>query len=109
MRSTHCIILILLCIALAIATLAGEPKKANPNIWVVDIEGTIGPATSDYVLRAFSKAQESNAKLIILKMNTPGGLDNAMRDIIKAILSSDIAVASYVGPKGARHPTQGPK
>ncbi len=59
------------------------------------------------MLRGIADAEEADAKLVVLRMNTPGGLDNAMRDIIEAILSSDVPVASYVGPKGARAASAG--
>ncbi len=87
---------------------AGEQTAPAPgSIWVVEIDGAIGPATSDYILRGFKKAQESSASLIVIRMNTPGGLDTSMRDIIEGILGSDIPVVSYVSPKGARAASAG--
>ncbi|MEN8259406.1 MAG: nodulation protein NfeD [Pseudomonadota bacterium] len=73
----------------------------------IDIDGAIGPATTDYVVRAIDKAVERNADLIILRMDTPGGLDSAMRDIIKKILASPVPVVSYVSPGGARAASAG--
>ncbi|MGR9105795.1 MAG: NfeD family protein [Gammaproteobacteria bacterium] len=73
----------------------------------IDIDGAIGPATADYVVRAIDKAVERNADLILLRMDTPGGLDAAMRDIIKKILASPIPVAGYVSPGGARAASAG--
>ena len=107
MRPTYCALLIILTIALGEVTPAEESNVGFGGIWIVDIKGAIGPATSDYILRAFEAAQAADARLIVLRMNTPGGLDNAMRDIIQAVLSSDIPVASYVGPKGARAASAG--
>lgn len=77
------------------------------KIWLINIEGAIGPATSDYVIRGFEEAELNDASLIVLQMDTPGGLDGAMRDIIQQILSSTIPVVSYVGPKGARAASAG--
>lgn len=73
----------------------------------LDIDGPIGPATSDYLHRAMAQAQESGAELIVLRMDTPGGLDSAMRDIIKDILASTVPVVSYVAPNGARAASAG--
>ena len=107
MKTTFRLPFFLLAIALTLVTSAEEPQAATQGIWVIDIDGAIGPATSDYVLRGIADAEEADAKLVVLRMNTPGGLDNAMRDIIEAILSSDVPVASYVGPKGARAASAG--
>jgi len=107
MKTTFSLPFFLLAIALALVTSAEEPQATTQGIWVIDIDGAIGPATSDYVLRGIADAEEADAKLVVLRMNTPGGLDNAMRDIIEAILSSDVPVVSYVGPKGARAASAG--
>lgn len=71
------------------------------------IDGPIGPATSDYFSRSLEKAIEQGAGLIILQMDTPGGLDLSMRDIIREILASPIPVAGYVAPNGARAASAG--
>lgn len=74
---------------------------------VLGIKGPIGPAISDYVVRGMQKAAETEASLIILQMDTPGGFDHSMRDIIRHILSSPVPVVSYVSPSGSRAASAG--
>jgi membrane-bound serine protease (ClpP class) len=74
---------------------------------LLEINGPIGPATSHYVVRGLDAAEKSGARLVILEIDTPGGLDSAMRDIIRAILASPVPVVGYVSPPGARAASAG--
>lgn len=85
---------------------ADQGASAWPVVQL-EIDGTVGPATSDYIRRNFDKALETGAKMIILRIDTPGGLDASMREIIKKIVASPVPVVGYVAPKGARAASAG--
>lgn len=77
------------------------------DVHVLSVKGAISPASADYLLRGIAKSADAEAKLIIIEMDTPGGLDTSMRDIIKAILASPVPVVTYVAPEGARAASAG--
>lgn len=83
------------------------PALAQQSIWLVDIKGPIGPATADRVTRTLDQAVADSVPAVILRMDTPGGLDQAMRDIIQAILASPVPVIGYVAPSGSRAASAG--
>jgi membrane-bound serine protease (ClpP class) len=74
---------------------------------VLEIDGAIGPPIADYIVQELRTAKPETAGLIILRMNTPGGLDSSMRQIVSAILASPVPVATYVAPNGARAASAG--
>ena len=87
--------------------LFAPPATAEGNIVVLEVTGGIGVATADYVTSGIEHAAETGAELIIIEMDTPGGLMASMDDIIKAILGSEVPVATYVTPAGARAASAG--
>ncbi|MPZ54919.1 MAG: nodulation protein NfeD [Rhizobiales bacterium] len=86
---------------------AQEPSPRPGAAVLLDVEGAIGPATTDYLRQGFDAAVKRDAAVIILRMDTPGGLDSAMRDIIRDVLASRIPVITYVSPSGARAASAG--
>jgi membrane-bound serine protease (ClpP class) len=83
------------------------PRAAARSATLLQIEGAIGPATARYFVRGLDAAQAGGSSLVILQIDTPGGLDTSMRDIIRAILASPIPVVTYVAPSGARAASAG--
>ncbi len=79
----------------------------RPHVAKLTVSGPIGPATTDYLTRSMARAADAGAQLIVIEMDTPGGLDAATRDIIKAILASPVPVATYVHPAGSRAASAG--
>jgi membrane-bound serine protease (ClpP class) len=86
---------------------AQDKAAAGPRGMLLPVQGPIGPATSDFFVRKVRAAQESGAELIIVRIDTPGGLETAMRDMVQAILAADIPIVSYVAPSGARAASAG--
>lgn len=84
----------------------GQERVRTPAM-VVHLDGVIGPASADYLSRTLDKAADRKAPLVIVRMDTPGGLDTSMRAMIRDILASSVPVATYVSPSGARAASAG--
>jgi len=95
-----------LCLAAAAADPPHSPTMP-PSVTLITVEGAIGPATAEHVRRGLAHAQRDGAQLVVLQMDTPGGLDTSMRRIIRDLLASPVPVASFVGPSGARAASAG--
>lgn len=97
---------LIVCMPFQQSESAEQEAKSWP-VFQLEIVGAVGPATSDYIQRNFDKAVEKGAKMIILRIDTPGGLDTSMREIIKKIIASPLPVVGYVAPGGARAASAG--
>ncbi|WP_372529072.1 NfeD family protein [Piscinibacter sp.] len=95
---------LLALLALALASI-GAARAATAI--VLTVQDAIGPASAAYVVRGIANAQQRGATLVVIELDTPGGLDTSMRQIIQAILRSPVPVAVYVTPQGARAASAG--
>ena len=98
------------CLLISVCLLLGlylQPAWAEGKAYLVEVDGAIGPVTQDLITRAIDDAELESATLLVLLINTPGGLDHSMRKIISAILDSEVPVVSYVTPPGSRAASAG--
>jgi membrane-bound serine protease (ClpP class) len=94
-------------LAAALAVLMPPTEAQARRAVVLNVDGAIGPAMADYVVRALEATSTADTALVVLRMNTPGGLDTSMREIVRAILASPVPVAVYVAPGGSRAASAG--
>ncbi len=100
----------MLSIVVGFAVLQGSLVRSqvvSPTVHVAEIKGVINPLTADYVARAVREAEEGGAAALILQIDTPGGLDTAMRAMVQTILGSRVPVIAFVAPSGARAASAG--
>jgi membrane-bound serine protease (ClpP class) len=100
-------LILLLTISLLAVSIAASVQAQTPTVNVITIKGTINPVLVDYVERGIKQAEDDGARALIIRIDTPGGLDTAMRDIVKLIVNSYVPVVVYVSPPGARAASAG--
>jgi membrane-bound serine protease (ClpP class) len=94
-------------VALVVSLLPGSAEESSRLALTISLDGAIGPASASYVKDALVKAGERRAEVVILRMNTPGGLTTSMREIISDVLASPVPVIGYVAPSGAHAASAG--
>lgn len=112
MPRLSCVVsLLLLCASVLLLSAqaqdAGGDRDEAADVRVMTIQGAIGPAVSDWFLRTLADVDAQGADLLVVELDTPGGLSKSMRDMIQGILSSSVPVATYVTPRGARAASAG--
>ena len=95
---------LLLC---ALPLSGGNAASSRPQVLVTDIKGVIAPVTVEIVARAIEQAANNNDAALVLRIDTPGGLMDSMRDISQRIIASPVPVITWVGPSGARAASAG--
>jgi len=101
---------LLLSLGLLLSSVSADEKTQNgqtQNIVVIEMDGAIGPAFTDYLNRGLARARNENAQLLLIELDTPGGLLTSTRDMASLILESDVPVATYVTPSGAHAASAG--
>jgi len=100
MKTTAAVLCFLMAIGLSAAAFGGE-------VLVARVDGIIGPASAKFMVHAIETAEEKEAECVVFELDTPGGLDTAMRMIIKKMMSSSVPVVVYVAPSGSRAASAG--
>ncbi|KKL60709.1 hypothetical protein LCGC14_2202610 [marine sediment metagenome] len=86
---------------------AGTQTEVGPLVHSIDLDVTINPASAGWVSQALDDAEDAGAKLVIFRLDTPGGLDDSMREMVKDIIAAPMPVVMYVSPDGARAASAG--
>jgi len=94
-------------IALGLLAACAGDEAPEGSVHVARVDGTVGPIMARYIDRVISDAEDRNARLVVLELDTPGGLDTSMREIVQRIGRADVPVAVYVAPIGARAASAG--
>ncbi|MGQ9645511.1 MAG: NfeD family protein [Thermodesulfobacteriota bacterium] len=99
--------LILICLALFLSLAVSVHSQEKAPVFIAEVEGIINPATAKFIIDSIDHAVKEGAQCLIIELDTPGGLMDSMRNIVKKILASPIPIIVYVGPSGARAASAG--
>jgi membrane-bound serine protease (ClpP class) len=99
--------LVLLCIVCGAAMAAPRQAAVVGEIRLLSLDGVINPLTARYLERGLRQAADAGAQLVVVRLDTPGGLESSMRQMTQSLLSSPVPVAVYVAPPGARAASAG--
>jgi len=99
--------LLMLSLLLPLLPAAGDEPVPPGALWMMKLDGVVGPSSADYLVRGIERAGESGAAAVLLRIDTPGGLDSAMREMVSAVLAAPLPVICHVAPSGARAASAG--
>src|SRR3972149_9187443 len=97
-------LLILLTLLCPFPASLEEPKR---EVMVITVNGVINPVSSEFIGKSIKKANEKKIEALVIELDTPGGLDTSMRNIVKDIIGSEVPVVVYVSPSGSRAASAG--
>jgi membrane-bound serine protease (ClpP class) len=97
----------LILLGLVLLPGAEVSSRTGGQVWVVELDGAVSPASTDLIIRSIAGAEEAQAEALVILMNTPGGLDKSMRELVQAILAARVPVITFVAPNGARAASAG--
>ena len=106
-RTVRRILLSAVVFLLVVPGISLSAGPADKGVLVATIAAPVGPVTADYLSAAIARAEQEDAAILVVELDTPGGLDSSMREMVQAILKSRVPVAVYVSPQGARAASAG--
>ena len=107
MRRIITAIFVMIAVSFLAWQLDDSVSADGPSVLVIEIDGNIEPLTADRIGRGIDEARDQGSSLVVIRLDTPGGLLDSTREIVEELLESDIPVAVYVGPAGARAASAG--